>query len=129
MVLGPAMFFAKLSLLLLYLRIFAPQKYMRYTIYLAIGFLFCFYWFLVPLYSYFCAPFPGGSWVSNELGRKCTKMVVVGVVQGPPNVVVDLFLLILPVRSVLRLHLSLKRKMQVLGVFMTGILSVWHFES
>ncbi len=105
------MFFAKLSLFLLYLRVFAPQRHMRYLIYFGIGFGFCLYWLLVPIEAYFCAPAPG-------------KSVPVGLVQGPLNVVEDIFILLLPVRSVLNLHLPLNRKLQILGIFMTGIMSV-----
>ncbi len=121
---GPATFFAKLSLLLLYLRIFAPQRHMRYLIYLGIGFGFCIYWVLVPIEAYFCAPAAGQSWDPVTLGPKCLKSVPVGVVQGPLNTLEDIFILVLPISSVMNLHLPLKRKLQVLGIFMTGILYV-----
>lgn len=43
-------------------------------------------------------------------------------IQGVLNVVLDLFILITPIASVARLHMSRQKKLGVLAVFATGFL-------
>ena len=120
--LGPSAFFAKLSLLLLYLRIFGPQKSTRYAIYISIAFAFCLYWINIPIEAYYCAPSAGKGWTLSEIGPKCWSTIILGLVQGPLNVLLDLILFILPIPVVIGLQMSFRRRMAVLAVFFTGLL-------
>ena len=115
-------FFAKTALLLLYLRIFGSKRLTRYYIYFGLGFAFCLYWINIPINSVYCALGPGESWSDLSLGVKCRKSVILGLVQGSLNVVLDLFILALPIPIVIALQMSKKRRIGVLAVFMTGIL-------
>ena len=72
--------------------------------------------------AYYCAPSVGRSWSINGLGLKCRKTIILGLVQGSLNVVLDLFTFILPLPVVLRLQMSFRRRFAVLSVFYTGIL-------
>ncbi|KAI9845651.1 MAG: hypothetical protein M1837_004625 [Sclerophora amabilis] len=123
MLLGPAQFFAKSSLLLLFLRIFSPHAAMRRTIYCAIAFAFCIYCINIPINSIYCTPDPGQPW-GLELGTSCARSIPLAVVQGTLNVVLDLFILIAPMPVISNLRLSKKKKYGVLAVFMTGIFAV-----
>ena len=119
---GPSSFFAKASLLLLYLRIFGPKKSTRYAIYTGLAFAFCLYWINIPISAYYCAPSGGKSWDLTEIALKCEKSAILGLVQGPLNIVLDLFIFVLPIPVVIRLQMSYRRRMAVLSVFFTGIL-------
>ena len=120
--LGPSAFFAKVSLLLLYLRIFSPHKSTRYAIYISIAFAFCLYWVSIPIEAYYCAPSAGKGWTLSEIGPKCWSAVILGLVQGPLNVLLDVFLFVLPIPVVIGLQMSFRRRMAVLAVFFTGLL-------
>ena len=116
------MFFAKSSLLLLYRRIFGLKRALSYAVYGALAFTFCLYWVGIPIIAYYCAPDPGKEWSIISMGLKCKKSVPLGVVQGSLNIVLDLFIIILPVPVVLGLQMSLRKRIAVLAVFLTGIL-------
>ena len=119
---GPSIFFAKASLLLLYLRIFGPKQSTRYAIYIGLVFAFRLYWINIPITAYYCAPSVGRSWSIIGIGLKCKKTLILGLLQGPLNVVLDLFIFILPIPVVMRLQMSSRRRFAVLSVFLTGIL-------
>ena len=121
-ILGPMMFLAKSSLLLLYLRVFGLEKAVRYTIYFALAFMFVLYWVSIPVTGYYCAPSPGNGWSIGSVGKRCNKATIVGLFQGPLNVAFDLFIISLPVPIVLRLQLSFRNRVAVLVLFLTGIL-------
>ena len=116
------MFFAKTSLLLLYLRIFGPKKSTRHAIHFGLVFAFCLYWVNIPITAYYCGPSAGKPWSIQEIGRKCMKSEILGLVQGPLNVLLDLFIFILPIPVVMGLQMSSRRRIAVLAVFLTGIL-------
>ena len=116
------MFFAKSSLMLLYLRLFGLKRRFRYSIYVALAITFCLYWVGIPLAAYYCAPSPGKAWSIQSMGDRCKTSSVLGVVQGPLNVILDLFIISLPVPVILGLKMSPPRKIAILAVFLTGIL-------
>ena len=118
--LGPSQFFTKVSLLILYLRLFSIKISTRRALYCAIAFAFCLYWINIPLATYYCAPRAGGSWkVGNET---CAKLILLGPIQGSLNVALDIFILAAPISVIVKLKMSRRRKFEVLAVFMTGSL-------
>ena len=123
MVLGPGAFFAKIALLLLYLRLFGLKTAVRYTIYFGLIFAVCLYWINIPFLAYYCAPAPGKKWDLQDLDlSKCGKSRILGVVQGSLNVVLDLFIFILPIPVVMSLQMNARKRVAVLTVFLTGVL-------
>ena len=120
--LGPSMFFAKSSLLLLYLRIFGPKKSARYTVYFCLAFAFCLYFVNIPVEIYYCAPSAGKGWTLSEIAPKCPKTLYLAIIQGPLNVLIDLFIFVLPIPVVMGLQMSSKKRIAVLAVFFTGLL-------
>lgn len=117
-------FFAKSSLMLLYLRLFGLSRGFRYTIYVGLVVTFCVCLVGLPVTAYYCAPSPGQEWSVQTIGASCQKSILPGVVQGALNVVLDLFIISLPVPVILGLHMSPRRRIAVLAVFLTGILYV-----
>ena len=120
--LGPAIFFAKLALLLLYLRLFSPSKRMRYLIYFGIVFSFCLYFTNLPLDAIMCAPRHGQAWDDLNVLAQCEKTLPFAIVQGTLNVAVDLFVLWLPIPVVWHLNMPTKKKIGIIGIFTTGLL-------
>ena len=107
-ILPPTMLSLKLSLLLLYLRIFSPDKVTRYLIYFGIGFVFVAYTILTFLNIF------------SDVQAVIDANKTLGVV----NICSDFYILCVPIAAISKLQLSLKKKLGVMLVFMTGILYV-----
>lgn len=117
-----SLFLSKLSLFLLYRKLFSVKRYMRILINVGIVFAFATYMTVIPLGTYYCTPRKGQTWISPEI--KCGKALPYTIASGATNIIVDLYLLCLPIPIVWRLNLSRKRKAGVLSVFMVGIIGV-----
>lgn len=123
MFLGPTTFFAKASLLLLYLRIFSGTKRsFRFMIYGTLVFCFCLYWVNLPLELYFCMPRGGQAWSDRPVLMKCARTIIFGIVQGIINVLLDLWLMMIPFHIVWNLQMRRSKKILISAIFMTGIL-------
>lgn len=96
----------KSSLLLLYLRIFAPDKVTRYVIYCGLTFCFLAYTALMFL----------------DIFVNAQALVNSSKVLGVVNLTSDIYILCVPIAAVAKLQLSLRQKIGVLVVFMTGIM-------
>lgn len=118
---GPMMFFAKTSLFLLYYRVFAPNKFLRYIITVGIAFCFAVYLASLAVAVYYCAPHPGKAWDLLVLSS-CPRIGCYNVILGVANLALDIFMIGLPIPVILRLQLPLKKKIGVLAIFMTGLL-------
>jgi hypothetical protein len=121
MIIGPASWASKTAVLALYIRVFSIEKWVKYSSYLAILVLFGFYWALIPLASAHCVPRNGKSWVSAL--EKCGEQVkVIGPIHGGVGVAADIFMLLVPLPVLKKLHLSKQKRMGLMAVFMSGIL-------
>ncbi|KAL9594863.1 MAG: hypothetical protein Q9179_005207 [Wetmoreana sp. 5 TL-2023] len=114
-------FFVKLSILLLYLRLFAIERTMRYLIWGGISLQVIGYAGLLGHVISLEVECYGKTATTHSL---CVNSYKVIYVEGIFSVVTDFYILLLPVRNVLGLKLSWRRRMGVLGVFMTGLLAV-----
>ena len=124
MLYGPTVFFAKLSLLLLYLRIFSPDRWTRLFIYFGIGVIFIVYTVTASILVGLCIPRKGESWALGLLSSRCRDTMAMTYVQGIFNIISDFYVLVLPLPVVWKLQLPLRKKVAVSAVFMTGLLSV-----
>src|SRR5687768_6561314 len=59
---GPAMFFSKVAVCTLYLRIFNTVHWMRWTCWIAIALFTCVYWSMVPVYAIYSFPYGDETW-------------------------------------------------------------------
>lgn len=123
-IVGPTIFFAKSTIFLLYLRVFAIKKQMKYGVWLGLFWSFLLYWIGVPLETYFCAPRIGKGWNIEALNKTCSDYEIFSVVQGVLAVVLDLYIFVLPIPTILRLQMALKRKLSILAIFGTAILGI-----
>ena len=118
LVYGPMIFLVKLSLLLLYYRLFSRNKTIRYLIYFGIAFQALFYLASIGVYSASEATCTKGAIAQADL---YLEEWIFTVVSGVFNVVTDFYVLILPIAVVWRLQLAPRRKIGVIGIFLTGL--------
>ncbi|KAL8772156.1 MAG: hypothetical protein Q9209_002591 [Squamulea sp. 1 TL-2023] len=114
---GPTIFFTKLSLLILYYRLFNPSNIMRYLIYFGVGFNFFFYAICLFLYIFLC---PNTPTRARSCGQSLKNQ---GIATSAINVVSDFYMLVIPLSAVARLQLAPKRRLGLLAIFFTGFLA------
>ena len=110
----------------LYLQIFAPVLWMRFCCYAGGAVITLFYIPSAIAQLYYTTPRPGESWAEsfqNPLYDKTYNLIIPITAVG---LVFDLFILILPIAAVLQLQMSLRRKLCVSLMFMTGFAQVSH---
>jgi hypothetical protein len=119
-VLGPCFFFIKTSILLLYHRLFSvgSSLLLRRLIWFGIAFHMLFYGaftaLVLALYG------PCGTLAGSASKRICTDVDEATVMQGALNVATDIYVLLLPLLVLWRLHMPLTRKLGACSVFFTG---------
>lgn len=123
-----SLFFPKLSLLLLYRKLFHPNHSTLNLIYIGLGLAIAAYWTSVPIDTYYCIPRRGQEWISPQVRQNCNKTVPYSIIQGSLNVFLDIYILYLPFPIVRNLQLSPQKKAGVLFVFMHGVLSVYYLS-
>ena len=121
---NPIIFFTKLSILLLFLRIFVPgaKNKTYYLIHLLIWLNLLFYIANVPIEIWPCIP-RRKIWAPQTPGH-CLDNEQVFVAGGSVNMVSDFAILILPIVSVSRLQMSWRKKVGVSAIFAAGFLYV-----
>lgn len=119
---GPAMFFAKAAVCTLYLRIFNTVTWMRYAAWGAIVVLGITYGTMVPVYAVFSFPYGDEKW-DLALTMKVGRVDRMAISTGTINVASDIFLLAIPVPIIMKLNLSLRKRIGLSAVFMTGIVA------
>ena len=122
MLYSPSILMAKLSLLLLYLRIFHANVKLRYFIQFGIGFLSLFYTGTLIAYAILSIPKPGQSQLAAILSVDTARDIPLGITQGAVNVVSDFYIFCLPIPVIWKLQLPRGKKIGVLAIFMTGLL-------
>ena len=113
---------AKLSLFLLYLRLFSVNQKPRILIYLGIVTTSLFYFasMLVPIIV--CSPWKGESRLMALASARCAQDKQLGYVTTVFNVLSDFYLLIIPIIIVSKLQMPTQRKIGVISLFMLGFL-------
>jgi len=121
---APLIFVTKLSLFLLYLRVFAPsRKGSTYRI------IHLFIWFNVAFYlaNFFlkifqCIP-RSRIWDPDTPGH-CININIPILVTAAINVLSDIMMLVLPIVCVWRLQMTTRRKIGISAIFAAGVLYV-----
>ncbi|KAK0516237.1 hypothetical protein JMJ35_000840 [Cladonia borealis] len=121
---GPTIFFAKLALFLLFLRIFSCNRWTRNAIYFGIIVNLIFNTISTLVFGIQCVRKPGQSWIETASAERCRDMNRMNYVQGGFGIVSDLYIFILPMPVIWRLHMQLRRKIAVCGIFLTGLIAI-----
>ena len=108
MIAEPAYFFTKLAILLLYYRLFAPNKLVRWGIYVGVVCNFLIYTSFMFVFIY--VP------VMNDVaGVRLADAIAIY------NVLSDVYLFILPMFAVSTLHMAPRKKLGLVAIFLTGL--------
>ena len=122
--------FTKCTLLTFYLRMFKPNKTARIMAWAGIILIVIFYVVSLIFLLVQCVPvdqeLPGldpMKWEERASNNRCGRRSIdVSAAQGIFGAVTDLYVLAIPISSVLALRLQKKRKLGVMGIFLTGLL-------
>ncbi|KAF2638705.1 hypothetical protein P280DRAFT_77042 [Massarina eburnea CBS 473.64] len=117
---GPFIFFTKLSILLLYLRLLVPTRWspLWTTILAFIALLTCFYIALTCVKIWQCDPI-SEAWRRNP-GRRCINLPFLLQASGMFNTFSDVFILLVPIRACWNLKFSVRKKVAICAVFTIG---------
>lgn len=117
----------KLTLLLLYRRLFKIHRLASIMIWGGVAVSSVFYLVSVILILDHCVPEGGQTWLSMAYTGSCTPVQNgLSEASGIFGLVSDLYILAIPVWLISRLNSPTKRKVGVMAVFLTGLMSV-HF--
>ena len=115
----------KISLFLLYYRIFSRIRSTRLLIYFGIGINAVTYAVNFALILYFCGPGPGHNIIQSFDDYHCVVSArTLATFQASFNIASDIYLLCIPMPVISNLQLSTKKKIGVVAMFMTGSLLV-----
>lgn len=120
--LGPALFFAKMSLLLLYLKLFSLNRRTRRLIYSAMILSIPLYWIGVVLNAYYFTPHIGEKWDPFLIATRAAHASIWGIIRAALNVIFDLFILTIPIAVILELNLPRNTKAAICVVFLPGFM-------
>lgn len=113
---------AKLSLFILYLRLFAMSRNTKILSWIGIVVCSIFYTFglIFPLAT--CSPWPGESRIVAFASDRCAMEKQYGYVTTAFNVFSDFYLVVIPIPVVRSLNMSRDKKIRVCSIFALGIL-------
>ncbi|KAL8865295.1 MAG: hypothetical protein Q9174_006964, partial [Haloplaca sp. 1 TL-2023] len=111
---SPVLFFTKLSLLLLYYRLFARDRLTKYLVYVGILYSFILYTSSLLLTFLLC---------QSMITPRCKHDINLFVLTTTTlNVLGDVYLLLIPLAAVGKLQLPTKQKIGASAVFFTGLM-------
>lgn len=116
-------FFVKLTLFLLYFRLFGVSYHLRIFVYIGIASIFIVYAGATIVMGVFCFPRAGKTWseavsdVGCQIQNRNTDYVI-----GSFGVISDFYILSLPIVLILRMQMPRKKKVGVCALFMIGFL-------
>lgn len=113
---------SKLSILLLLHRLFTPVKSFRYCVYFGMLWATIISGVAIIIAGALCAPRSAESFSSLQVVSRCSRQSTWAVVQGTMNILLDFFVLYIPIPMVWRLRMGYKKKWGVTAIFMTGFM-------
>lgn len=117
-----AFFFSRLPIFALYLQLFGKRVGFRRAVYVGLVANFLVHLVVVPFIAHYCTPASGYGWSSRELSASCKKLIAYAIVQGASNILLGIYVLILPMPIIWKLQMPLKKRIAVLSIFATGLM-------
>lgn len=114
-----AIFFIKLSICQLYIRIFNIQRTFRYFVYAGVSFCALIYTTYVSISVATIVQCTG---LSSLILPVCTHAQSIVIVFSVLGVATDFYILALPISPILHLKLRRRQKIGLLGVFLSGLM-------
>lgn len=119
---GPTIFFIKISILIFYQRIFSLDRRMRILIYLGAGYSLLGNFVSTILHGAFCVPRNRESIAESFQSPSCAKTVRnMGPTASTLNLIGDIYILLLPIPSILKLQLPKRRNIALVLIFLGGL--------
>lgn len=118
----PAVAFPKLCVALLYLRVFT-NKWARIATWVLIVTIAA-TWFSYTVAAMFqCVPF-NFNWDKSNPDGRCFNVALFAASSSIPNIVTDVAVLFLPIRTIMDLKVSIGRRIGLLLIFLTGSIGI-----
>ncbi len=108
----------KLSILLLYLRIFQVDRVLKWLVYGGIIFQTLFYTAMVLVSIVTLTQCDSALALSKKI---CKDQSIPIIVQGVVNTITDFYVLVLPIARVVQLQIPFRRKVGLSAIFLTGL--------
>ena len=106
----------------MYRQVFGPKRWMRISANLGALLTTLFYVTMSLCAIFFATPRKGESWGRHEGSHLAHLNVKIAIPQSCVNLVLDLYILILPIVAVIKLQMAPRRKLGIILIFMTGLL-------
>lgn len=116
------MYGSKLSILLLYLRVFSVQRNTRRATWVAIGYTIGLTLLVLITDAINRTPPPGKPWIQENLKRNNTIQPTVNIVIGYLRLALDIVIFIIPLHASWKLQMGVMWKLKIMLVFGTGLL-------
>lgn len=107
---------------MLYIQLFRPMKWLRYSAYAGLVVNVLFYTAMLALYLALTVPSPGETLQQSVQGPRQAQELAVALPRACINLVLDVYILILPIAGISRLQLPMRKKLGVIAVFLTGLM-------
>ncbi|KAF2475219.1 uncharacterized protein BDR25DRAFT_340071 [Lindgomyces ingoldianus] len=123
-VLTPLTFlFLKSTFFILYLQLFELQNRLRIATWIGLGVTSLTYTILTILVFVYSTPKRGESWLAHQTTPNMHRQLQMSVPQSSIGLVIDLYILLIPIIGVYGLRMSTKRKVGVMLIFLSGLMA------
>ncbi|KAK9423295.1 hypothetical protein SUNI508_04189 [Seiridium unicorne] len=112
--------FPKAAILVLYLQFFSVKKWVRPAVYVGLVFNFLTYAPLVASAIYYTTPRGGTTWAELALSTTPQRGLYMTTVKAAMSVLLNLYILVIPLPILYRLHLAVSKRLQLIAVFATA---------
>jgi hypothetical protein len=116
------MMFIKVSFFILYLQLFKQMERLRVCIWIGLVFTACVYTGLGITMFYFHTPRPHETWLAHEESKYGQITTRLSVPQSVVGLVIDIYILVIPIIGITSTKMSTKRKLGVILVFLSGVM-------
>lgn len=112
----------KTTFFLLYLDMFRTIRWQRYAIYFGLFINWGFYVAVLIATLYYISPAPGQSWQASFVSARYNHSLIISIPIAVGSLVLDLYILLLPMAPIWNLQLKLNKRLGVMAVFATGLM-------
>jgi hypothetical protein len=113
--------FLKSTFFLTYRDIFSELRWVRTVSAVFLAFVVAFYAAFAIYLCWYFAPQPGQTWVENTMTQDSFVRLHVSVPTASVNLGLDLVVLLIPIVAVVQLNMSLRKKLGICLIFLTGL--------
>ena len=106
----------------MYRHVFGPKRWMRISANLGAILTTLFYVAMSVCAIIFATPRRGETWGRHQSSNLALMNIKIAIPQSCVNMVLDVYILILPIIAVTKLQIPSRRKVGIILIFMTGLL-------